>query len=276
MNIGIFGANSHIAKGLVSSFLKDMKKSGWYLYLFSRKPNLVYHGHSYDQLDEIKLDVIINCVGVGTNPDPSDYFTVTEKYDNLAIEYLKKHPKCLYISFSSGVVHTPLDSDYGVVRLYTERKHRAFKKLNIVDLRLYCYFSSFINLKDDYFMCDIIKAVKKKKTFSVGKQNFIRDYIHPKDLFQLIQKIIKVGKVNDAFEVYSKSPVTKQEIVNHFFNEYKLTFKLVDEPKSATGQKGVYCPKRGLKLAKLYNYEPKYTSYDTIVKESKCLLKDEN
>jgi len=266
MNIGIFGATSHIAQGLIHNFSKNDDQT---LYYFERSS---YGKNGW--LYKVDFDVIINCVGVGTNPkDHTDYFTVTEKYDNLAIDYLLKHPKTLYISFSSGVVHRPLESDYGTVRLYTEAKHRAFKDLNIVDLRLYSYFSRFLNMDDDYFMVDVIKAVIDKKLLETSIGNFVRDFIHPNDLFSLIKKIIKRRKINQVFEVCSRAPVTKQQILDYFSSEHGLKYKVTKFRHwvSATGTKDCYFP--DTLRPEVLGYEPKYTSLQTIKEEAKWLLK---
>lgn len=255
MNIAIWGATSHIAKGLIHNF--GDKET---LHPFNRG--------EYDYLHMTELDVIINCVGVGTNPKPkTKYFTVTEKFDNLAINYLKKHSECLYISFSSGVVHRPTSSDYATVRLYAEAKHRAFKNLNIVDLRLYSYFSRWINLDDNYFMCDVIKALLNNQTLVTYQFDIIRDFIHPEDLFKVVKSLLGKKKVNRAIEVASSKPINKWEVLDYFKKEYGLKYGVHNIMiGSATGEKPNYVPPKR---------NPKHkASLQTIKEEAKWLLKE--
>lgn len=308
--IAIFGSTSHIAKGLINNFLENGEFS---LHLYSRSADKVYSfvdaiGKSPDQNcvihegyeDFLKssYDVIINCVGTGTlnklQGDYTKYFTVTEKYDNLAIEYLhNNHPDTLYISFSSGAVYgrnysKPMNEDtinsiqvnhvasedyYALVRLYAETKHRAFKDLKIVDLRLFSYFSHFIDLTDNYFITELLDSLLQKKMFVTGSVNIVRDYVHPQDLFSIIHLCMKAGKINTAFDIVSTKPVQKREILAYFSSEYNLKYKVNESlsPISATGSKNIYYSKYN--KATSIGYKPVFTSLETIQKEAKYLLK---
>lgn len=228
MNIAVMGANSHIARGLIDRFMKTKYE----VYLFTtdceKLKNNIPRKREYDICDYSafqfnEYDVIINCIGPGTRvKNITDYFTLTEKYDEMAIQYLLLHPKCKYITFSSGIVDNfktafkEVMQYYALVRLYLETKHRAFKQLNIIDLRLYSYFSEYIDLSDNYFLCDIIKAIKNNKRLIVGSDNFIRDYLHPDDLYHVILEIIIGDGHNKMIRIGSASPITKQEILDYF------------------------------------------------------------
>ncbi len=311
LRIAIMGATSHIAKGLIYNFLQD---KGFVLNLYIReiesisqfrnflnnikknsaKTCIIHKG--YNDFLRHSYDVIINCVGVGTisklKGDYTKYFTVTEEYDNLVINYLKKHQKSLYISFSSGAIYgkefsRPVNENtkncfqvnnitpeeyYSVARLNAETKHRAFKNLNIVDLRLFSYFSRFADLKDDYFIIEIIKCVLNKKIFKTDKSNIVRDFVHPQDLFWVIKKCIEIGKINGAFDINSKKPANKWEILDYFSSEYGLKYKIIPSLNfaSATGFKSKYYSVYN-KVIQL-NFKPKFTSLDTIKEESKYIL----
>lgn len=312
LKIAIMGATSHIAKGLIYNFLQSEEDK---LYLFIRKISKVKEVHrflnsiettgakkciiykGYNDFSRYSYDAIINCIGVGTisrlQGDYTKYFTVTEEYDNLVINYLKRHSKTLYISFSSGAIYgkeflKPADDNtkncfqvnnitpeeyYSIARLNVETKHRAFKNLNIVDLRLFSYFSRFADLRDDYFIIEIIKCVLDKKLFKTDKSNIIRDYLHPRDLFSAIKRCIEIGKINGAFDIVSRKPASKWEIINYFSSEYDLKYKIIPSFKytSATGSKKKYYS--ASKNALYIGYRPKFTSMDTIKEESKYILK---
>ncbi len=309
MKIAIMGATSHIAKGLVYRFLKGRKD---HLYLFVRSAEKIESfleatgtrgsGNysvcaDYREFPSFSYDAIINCVGVETrnkdNCDFTRYFTVTETFDNLAIGYLKDiNPSALYISFSSGAVYgkgfsNPADESsenrvlvngvvpedfYGIVRLNAEAKHRAYQDLRIVDLRIFSYFSRYINLSDGYFITDVMQAILHGKTLITDSTNIVRDYLHPQDLFSMIVKCIEAGKINQAIDVSSSRPAAKQEILDYFASSYGLEYQRQDfsENRSATGAKTNYfstCDR-----ASGLGYIPRFSSMDTIREEAGSIL----
>lgn len=310
LKIAILGSSSHIAKGLINNFLQSREFS---LHLYTRSPDKVRsflgaigkapHKDCVtreDYMDFIKCsyDVVINCVGVGTMNKPgnnySDYFTVTERYDNLIIEYLLKNPDTLYISFSSGVVYgrgfsAPVEENtmnsirvnnvtkedyYAIARLNSEAKHRSFKILKIVDLRLFSYFSRFIDLTDGYFITEVLDCILNKKTLVTDDVNIVRDYVHPADLSSIIRKCMDAGKINAAFDVTSAKPVEKREILDYFSVKYDLKYEINQSLShvSATGSKNIYCSKYD--NAASIGYKPSFSSMDVIKQESKYILKE--
>ena len=282
MNIVIMGATSHIAKGLSDRFLH---RGDSHLYLFARSAEILQqflvtigirgNGNyticpDYQAFSSFSYDAIINCVGVETrnkhNCDFTRYFTVTEEFDGLAISYLENNnPDALYISFSSGAVYgrgfsSPADEFcgnhlrvnqvvpedyYGIVRINAEAKHRAHSDLRIIDLRIFSYFSRYINLADGYFITDVMEAILNNKMLVTDSTNIVRDYLHPEDLFAMIIKCIHAGKINRAIDVNSSRPVAKQEILEYFSASYGLKYekRSFSENASATGAKRNYYSK---------------------------------
>ena len=308
--IAIFGANSHIARTLIGSFLQDKDNI---LHLCTRSPdkassflkaigesgskNYAIHA-GYKDLYKNSYDVLINCVGVGTfrklKGDYTQYFTVTEDYDNLAINYIRNYrPQALYICFSSGAVygrgfpapinentannirvnHVAAEDYYGIVRLNSEAKHRSLKHLKIIDLRLFSYFSRYIDLTDGYFITEIMNYILKNKILITDSVNIVRDYVHPKDLYLIIRKGMNAGRINSAFDVRSSKPVTKKEILDYFSSEYGLKYKIGRDLShiSATGAKNIYYSK--YMNAAGIGYKPVFSSMDTIKQESGYILK---
>ena len=191
--VSLLGSTSHIAKGLINNFLNSGEFS---LHLYTRSPDkvrsflgaigkspekdcVIHEG--YNDFMKCSYDVVINCVGVGTlnklQGKYTKYFTVTEEYDNLVIEYLRNCcSDALYISLSSGAVYggdfsAPVEENtvnslrvnhigkedyYAIVRLNAEAKHRAFNNMKIVDLRIFSYFSRFVDLTDGYFITEVL------------------------------------------------------------------------------------------------------------------------
>lgn len=307
-HIAISGSTSHIAKGMINNFLHSGDFS---LHLYTRYPDKVRNflcsiGKSTEHnciihegyMDFIKYsyDLIINCVGVGTMKTPekkySDYFMVTEKYDNMIIKYLLNNPDTLYISFSSGAIYgrefsvpagentrnsipvnyMTTEDYYAIARLNAEAKHRSFNDLKIVDLRVFSYFSRFIDLTDGYFITELLDCILNKKILITSNINFIRDYIHPEDLYLAIKKCMDAGRLNMAFDVNSASPVEKMEILNYFSLEYGLKYEIRESSGhfSPTGSKNIYCSNYNNALS--IGYKPAFTSIYTIKEESKYIL----
>lgn len=307
--IAILGATSHIAKGLIYNFLRSDEFS---LYLYARSAGKVNDflllidnsaredcivNEGFKNFPEFFYDAVINCVGTGTfkklRGDFSSYFTLTEEYDNLVIAYLRElSPSALYIDFSSGAIygrefpapaeensvnsirvnHLAAEDYYTIARLNAEAKHRSFEGLKIVDLRLFSYFSRFIDLADGYFIAEALNCVLNKKTFITNEINFTRDYVGPEDLFLMIKKCLSAGKINTAFDVMSAKPVEKKEILDYFSAAYGLKYKIVPDlnQTSATGSKNVYYSKYF--NAASVGYKPAFGSLETIKKESKYIL----
>jgi nucleoside-diphosphate-sugar epimerase len=294
--IAILGATSHIAKGLILNFLKDKKSS---LSLFARnhsrvayflkanglKPNCRING--FRQFGRGQYDVIINCVGLGTpsriTKTGGDVLSLTEEFDRLSIRYLKEHPRALYINFSSGAVYSVSPGDlkpehfYGLAKLYQEAKHRVLDKFNIVDLRVFSYFSRFVDLDSGYFLTDLIKSINEGKVFVTTPRDFTRDFLSSEDLFNLICLIIKAKPFNDVIEAYSSGPVTKFELLDYFSKNYSLKYKIERNLKlySPTGQKDYYFS-RSRKAGNLVGYKPKFSSAETVAKEAKYLIGNTN
>ena len=305
--IAILGATGHIAKNLIYYF----KKSSTYnLYLFARsneKLNSFLKIINYKQklkkitlnsFNDEKYDAIINCIGVG---DPkklkdsgAEIINLTEYYDNFILDYLKNNKSCIYINLSSGAaygtdfsipannkkyceinINNICDKDiYGIVKLYSEVKHRSWKDLNIVDLRVFAFFSRFINLRSKYLINELISCINTSKEFLTDNNNIVRDYIHPNDLFNLIKICIDIGKINDAFDVYSLKPVTKFGIIDFFARNYGLKYKIESgiSGESVTGIKNNYYSVN--RKAEKIGYIPRYSSKDCIADETREILKN--
>jgi len=303
--IAILGATGHIAKNLIYNFNKSDKYN---LYLFARSAEkldnflkIINYDKKIEKIDLSdfagkKYDAIINCIGIGDPKKLKDagpeIFRLTEYYDNFILDYLKNNNDCKYINFSSGAVYgrdfsSPANElkcceininqmcdkdNYGIVKIYSEAKHRSYENLNIVDLRIFAFFSRFIDLNARYFITELISCIKIRKEFLTNNNNIVRDYVHPKDLFNLINICINIKKINDVFDVYSLKPITKFEILNYFTENYGLKYKI--EPgilgENITGIKDNYYSIN--KKAKKVGYKPVYSSMDCIVEQSKAIL----
>ena len=295
-SIAILGATGHIAKSLIYSFRNEPNFS---LHLFTRsvektKAFALEIGllnatiHNYEQFHNYEYSAIINCIGIG---DPTrlktyadEVFFVTEEFDLLAINYLKKHSHTTYINFSSGAVYgtefsnsvnnssvtniainnITLSDYYGIAKINAEAKHRALHNYNIIDLRIFGFYSRFIETDRPYLLSDILQCLKLKKTLSTTPSNIVRDYIHPNDLAELVKCCMKQQKINTAYDVCSKKPVTKFEILDFIKSKYNFNYSIEQGvvATSVTGNKNNYYSENNNALT--IGFEPLYTSLECI------------
>lgn len=305
MKICILGATSHIAKGLIDSFIRNRQyelliyareESSFQNFPFDIKKDVIRKMGITRDFAKDRFDVIINCIGIS---DPQKLinsndliFQVTEEYDNAILDYLKKRPNTIYINFSSGAVYgrkldqnikygfkTLIDINsisqndyYGIAKINAETKHRSCKNLNIIDLRVFSYFSRYISLDGSFFLTDIINAIKNNGILITKHGEIIRDFISPNDLFQLILKCIKKIGVNEAFDVISKKPITKSEILKYFTNEYGLKYEeetniMQGIPDGRSNYFSTYN-----KAFEILGFRASKTSLETIAEETSIIL----
>jgi nucleoside-diphosphate-sugar epimerase len=302
--IAILGATGHIAKNLIVGMYDDSSIS---LTLFARtidklsqflndnhltskvKVERFDHFHNHD------FDVIINCIGIGDPGKLSDnlssIFMLTETYDNLVLSYLYEHPESLYINFSSGaaylnnfdehastsmqievMVNKVSKSDYyGISKLNSEAKHRSFERYNIVDLRIFGFFSRFVDIESKFFLTEVIRCLRTNTELLTNASDIVRDYVHPADLVALVDIIIEKHRINDAFDVYSIKPSRKFEILEHFRSRYGLQYKIHEYSNitSTTGIKLNYYSTND--RVSVLGYKPRYDSLNTIDDEYKYI-----
>ncbi len=310
LKIAILGATSHIAKGLTLNFFK---KSGDYsISLFARNTRKVFDFLELIKVDvenssvldfsqfgtgNEKYDVLINCVGAGTPGKVKSLadgiFRLTEDFDNLCLDYLQKNQETLYINFSSGAVYgssfaeaanskTKIEIDvnnfnqadyYCLAKLYSECKHRSLTDFNIVDLRVFAYFSRFIDLDGKYLMTEIVNAILQNQTLKTTPDNIIRDYIHPTDLFSLVECCINKAGINEAFDVYSQAPVSKFDLLESLNTSFGLKYEIEGEVNfvNATGIKSQYFSE--FRKAEKIGYIPVFSSIEAVLSEFNLILK---
>ena len=308
LNIAILGCTGHVGKNLIYCFGRE---ANFELFLFSRDKKRISNclqrckikdsvsSRTYDEFSKLDYDVIINCIGIS---DPAKIesegkliLKLTDDIDSLILEYLKNYPNTKLINFSSGAVYgeeinSPIDdttlqknlqecdisSPYTIAKIKSEIRHRDLDKLNIVDLRLFSFFSRFMDLNSRFLISEIISSIKQNKKLITNEFDFYRDYIHPKDLFSLLKKCINKNPINDVFDLYSKKPIGKFELLNSLKDNVGLQYEINPNSgfSSPTGfKKNYYSVSR---KAKLLGYEPQYSSIETIVNEMKYFNSEMN
>lgn len=307
-SIAIMGATSHIAKGLIYHYAGIGEV---FLFLFARNAKPVYRFlkeigvnesryltiyEGYQRFFKHSYDAIINCVGLGTVSEEehiyTSFFMVTEEFDNLVISYLIKYPRTCYINFSSGAIYgnhyleparqntltkvyvnsISRDNFFTIAKLNSEAKHRAFENLNIIDIRIFSYFSRFVDIRGKYFLTELLYALMHNEVFYTSDVDIVRDYIHPEDIFALVNQYISLRTINTSIDAYSLKPVTKIEILDYFVSEYNLKYRIKKSlmHHNVTGQKSIYYSI--YQKAGELGYQPRFSSLETISQEVAWIL----
>ena len=307
MKIAILGASSEIAKDLIFS-MRDRRDYELILYgrclasIVSWLKSVGLRGRhlvcGYEDYGVHPHEVVINFIGVG---DPAraermgeQIFDITYNFDKLVLDDLKKNPNRKYLFLSSGSVYgsdfnNPVNSSskacvninfftpqnyYPLAKLYAECRHRALKQYNIVDLRVFNYFSKSQNLTSRFLITDIIRALRDNLTFTTSSENILRDFLHPEDFFQLVCCILDAPPQNCAIDCYSADPIDKMTLLKELDKIYNLNYEIINKESSstgnATGAKFNYYSKN-LKAAE-FNYAPIFSSLTGILTETSSIL----
>lgn len=303
MKIAILGATSQIAKDLIIS-LDEF--TDYELTLFSRDKQKLqvvigalssrYQLEGYDNFGpENRYDVIINFIGIGSPVKAekigSSILEITLEYDLRVLDYLNTHKDTRYIFLSSGAVfgtdfQQPVNSQsrsvipinnlsftdwYMVAKIYAEARHRALEHLNIVDVRVFNYFSHTQDMNSGFLITDIVSALKNNELLNTSADNIVRDFITPPDFFNLIQSIIQFKPTNLALDCYTKSPVSKFDLLSELKTRYGLKYEVMDSKitLNATGQKDHYYSLNN--IAHTIGYTPVHTSLEGINREISLL-----
>ena len=309
MHIALLGSTGHVAKAIMGYLRKHVD-----LTHVARNPSgVIAHleatggGHLERQRtvtferfadDPTRFDAIINCVGFGV-PDKVavaglEVYRLTEKMDELCLNLLVRNPSTIYVNFSSGAVYGtshagPIgpdatfsmdlnqsrDSDhYRLAKLCSERKHRCQKNAHIVDIRLFSFFSEFIDLTSSYLICDIVRSIRDNMPLITGNGDIIRDYIHPSDLSDLILKIVGIPGKNIAVDAFSCLPFSKLALLEKVTEKFglKVTMATGDIHQSPTGIKNYYFS-NNFSATTEFGYQPKWNSQDAIIEGIKLCLK---
>lgn len=305
MRLAILGASSQIAKDLIRGFLEE---NSYELALYARNPAGVkfwlnsmgskricatddFSGFNHQQ----HYDAIINFVGAG-NPAKttlmgSSIMDVTHEYDELALGYLEKHPGTRYIFLSSGAAYgsdfaEPVKKGavatfnlnnltnadwYGIAKFYSECRHRSLSAFPIVDLRVFSYFSRTQDLAARFLMCDVLRAICSKSVLQTSGVDMVRDYLNPKDFSTMVQAVLKADPINIALDCFSRSPVSKFELLLRMKEEFDLQYEIhPDAGVNATGHKLNYFSLNHRAIE--FGYVPSMTSLECVMTESAAIL----
>ena len=307
MKIALLGASSQIAKSLLKIFIQDEEHR---MHLFTRDLSSFQQwidnqkidsahlsANSLEAFDQsIEFDLIINFIGIG---DPSkaikmgaSIFDITYDYDHLILNYLSAHPQTKYIFMSSGVVYgdifkQPASKEskaifninslqhtdwYAMAKLYAEARHRALKDLCIIDIRVFNYISSDVDIESRFLISDALRAINNKEILITNDHNIFRDYIGPEDLHQLILRSIEQPFINSSLDCFTRKVTDKFSILELLRLNFGLQYEVV---KSQTGIDAYGSRDNYFSISKVaenFGYKPAYTSLENILRASEELL----
>ncbi len=305
MIIAILGATSQIAKDLIVLFSAAGDK---HLHLFARRPYEVtkwlasvglserYQVDDFSRFGKQEFDAIINFVGVG-NPAQAaamgnSIFDITLRFDEMALDYLHNHPKCRYLFLSSGAAYgssfnEPVTRDtpsivainnlaphewYGVAKLHTECRHRAYPELSIFDIRIFNYFSRTQDITARFLITDILRAISDKTVLKTSPDYIVRDFLHPTDFYKLVSVLLLAPESNSAVDCYSRAPIDKPALLAAMQEKFDLKFEITEAIVSinATGGKSHYYSLNT--RAADFGYQPALTSLEGVLSETKKIL----
>ncbi|ADL56838.1 NAD-dependent epimerase/dehydratase family protein [Gallionella capsiferriformans] len=305
MKIAILGATSQIARDLIVSFSAEADKK---LHLFARRPDEVakwlasaglsgcYPVDDFAEFVGHEFDAVINFVGVG-NPAQalamgSSIFDITLRFDEMVLDYLKTHPACRYLFLSSGAAYgssfnEPATRDtaatvainnlaphewYGVAKLHAECRHRAHPELNIIDIRVFNYFSRTQDIDARFLITDILRAIRDKTVLKTSSDYIVRDFLHPSDFYSLVCVLLAAPPANAAVDCYSRAPIDKPALLAAMQKEFVLQYEITgnDAGVNATGGKSHYYSLNT--RAADFGYQPSLTSLECILIEAKKII----
>ena len=293
--IAILGATSQIAKNLIVRFGPDdelflfcRNAAAMNAFLESERPKAPGTVLPFDSFPTGTYDAVINCVGIADprkqKADPYQSFSVTERFDDMALDYLRSHAGTRYINFSSGAVFgaefpepvvegstatfcpnnlKPADC-YRIAKLNAEAKHRCLSDLAIVDIRVFSFFSRYIDLNAGFLLSEIARCLLEKRPFRTNSEDIVRDYISPDDLFRLVERVLESPPANAAVDAVSAAPVRKFELLDAMEKEFGLVVEVSgDTGHTVSGKKSEYYSKNGA-AAQVLGFISQRTSLESV------------
>jgi hypothetical protein len=123
-----------------------------------------------------------------------------------------------------------------------------------------------------FLITDIVRAIKNKEVFKTSIENIVRDFITPPDFYNLIQAIFDYKPINIALDCYTKSPVSKFDLLDEMESEFGLKYG-VDKSVNivnVTGLKTNYYSI--IDMADNIGYIPKNSSLNAVIQEIRSYL----
>ena len=287
--IAILGATGQIGRALTDYYAR---RANVHLDLFSRRPHETadaYVGHSgmthrdLHELDLASADIVINAIGIG---DPArvpeegrNIYNLTIQVEDAIDQALAGNSRCLTVFVSSGAVYGELVKNarvntsathpinslraadwYGLSKLAAEVRHRAQDERRIVDIRVFGFLSSHLNLKAAYFMSGVYRSLLSGSKFITTGVDMTRDYIGAKELVSIIDAAAKQTQINTPLDTYTKLPAGKFEILRRL-ERLGLRWQVSNDKAEAPDRINYFSEYR---KAETIGYHPERSSADVV------------
>ena len=264
--IAVLGATGYVGRAISRALSAEGKQ----LALFARNPEKLSGGawpagvtlRPLASFDAAEFSLVINAVGAGDPKTVSSMGTgiieLTALWDQRVLATMG--PETRYVFLSSGVVHgasqliaTPDDlkslpaippqglSPYTFSKLQAEHRHRQARSRAILDLRIFGFADRAIDLAGSFFLAQLANCIVQKAVFATSKEDIVRDYSGITELRALVDCWENAGAPNCALDLFTKSPASKQNLLETFVKRYGLAIEYVaDIEPSPTGVKPRY------------------------------------
>ena len=299
--IAILGATGQIGRSLASSLLE---RSEFDLNLYARNIEHLSEFISNNRvaknrvqllplkkLGENHQDVIVNAIGAGSRARQlalgAEIFQVSQRYDDFVTDYLRAKPQTLYFFLSSGAVYGfdakwPVEQDadfsypvngsdpidhYPLSKIVSEAKHRCLSDLKIYDIRIFGFFSQYIDTDDSFFLSEVAHAIAHMEILFTTNKDMVRDYVGGREVGELIKTFVETPPDNGPYDIFSKAPVAKFDLLNRLRSEFDLKFELEfpNQPVELLKNKPL-CPSNLTSTADA-GYRPMRSSMEIVVEE---------
>lgn len=309
MKIAILGATGYIGRSLLN---ECVSRDLWDVVPFSRDTEhaaevwgryniaTTVSARTYADFLRSRFDIVINATGVGDprtiKENPASISAATHAIDSLLLEYLALHPDTRVFSISTGAIfglnagahkteHTSsmfrpdalgAGEIYALAKLSSEAVHRTSSQYSITDLRVYAFFSRFVDLKGAFFLSEVAASLWHGRELLTSPEDMIRDYATGRELLDTILFLYKKPPGNRAFDLRSKAPAAKFAMLYRFRDAFGLRFKVAEGSAdvSPTGRKMEYCS--ASRALERMGFAPRETSLELVERELGELLRLKN
>jgi nucleoside-diphosphate-sugar epimerase len=264
--IAILGATGYVGRAISRVFAAEGKP----LALFARNPEKLSDGawpagvslRPLASFDAAEFSLVINAIGAGDPKIVSSMGTsiidLTALWDQRVLATMG--PQTRYVFLSSGAVHgapellaTPDNrislpamspqglSPYTFSKLQAEHRHRQAASCAILDLRIFGFADPAIDLGGSFFLAQLANCIVRKAVFATSRDDMVRDYSGVAELRALVDCWENAGAPNCALDLFTKSPASKQSLLETFARQYDLKIEYVTDIESGpTGVKPRY------------------------------------
>ena len=140
-------------------------------------------------------------------------------------------------------------------------------------VRVFYYVSSDIDMNSRFLITDALRSIRENQVMKTDDKNITRDYIGPKDLHQLIIKLVKNDFLNTSVDCFTKDPADKFSILELMKSQFGLKYEIINSNSgiNAYGSRDNYFSVNY--KANSFGYEPSLSSLDNIAIASEALLR---